>query len=38
MMRLKDKSAIAARAAKGLGRKFCKGMAKEGAPVMEIDR
>lgn len=37
-MRLKDKAAIVAGAAKGLGRKFYKGMAKEGAPIMEIDR
>jgi hypothetical protein len=36
-MRLKDKAVIVAGAAKDLRKKFYKGMAKEEAPIMEID-
>ena len=38
MMRLKDKVAIVTGAAKGLGREFAIGMAKEGAKIMVVTR
>lgn len=37
-MRLKDKVAIVTGAAKGLGREFSIGMAREGAKIMAVTR